>query len=184
MNARRNARRHAAASASVPARNDRGNPPRIQSRGIRAAPTSATCKPVSSTYSMRPASDSALCRNRPGAGAAEHKEPRRVAVPIGQYPQHRKQIGPVLHLVDDDDAGEVLERGQPLIQPGQTDRIFEVEVVGRVDGNQLAGQRGLAALARPDDGDDGGTAERLLDHGLRRAGNQRTRHGFHDNRCL
>ena len=71
--------------------------------------------------------------------------------------------------------------GQPLVQPGQADRIFEVEVVGRVGGNELPGQRGLAALARPDDGDDGGTAERLLDQGLRGAGDQGMSHLFHDN---
>ena len=87
----------------------------------------------------------------------------------------------MLHLVDDDDAGEVPERDELLVQPGQADGIFEVEVVGRVGGNQLPRQGGLAALPRPDDGDDGGASERARDPSLRGTHDQVACHWIHDN---
>ena len=46
---------------------------------------------------------------------------------------------------------------------------------------QLSGQGGLAALTRPDHGDDGASRERPRDQVLGRAGNHPTRHVFHDN---
>ena len=78
----------------------------------------------------------------------------------------------MLHFVDDDEAGETAEGRAPLVQPGQTDRIFEVEVVGRVGGHELPRQGGLAALPRPDDGDDRGAFDRPGYQALRRAGDQ------------
>ena len=46
---------------------------------------------------------------------------------------------------------------------------------------QLPGQGGLAALTRPDHGDDGASCERPRDQVLGRAGNHMARHDIHDN---
>ena len=72
-----------------------------------------------------------------GSSAAEHEKPRRVTLAIEQHAQDRKQIGPVLHFVDDDDASEVSKCGQGLVEPSQTDGILDVEIVGRTCGYEL-----------------------------------------------
>jgi hypothetical protein len=81
--------------------------------------------------------------------ATEDQEASRSLAAVGQHSQDREQVGAPLDLVDDDEAGERLEGGAGLIQPGEAHRVFEVEVVGRVLGKQLASQGGFARLARP-----------------------------------
>ena len=98
-----------------------------------------------------------------GTGAAQDQEPRARFVTIHQYPQDREQLGPALHLVDDDRAGKVPQRGVRLIEAREAYRILQVEVAGRPGGNELPGERGLAALARPDDGDDRAAPEPVPD---------------------
>ena len=77
-----------------------------------------------------------------GAGAAEHEEPRGVVVAVGQHPPERKQAH----------------------------GVFQVEVVGGAGRDESPSQGGLAALARPDDGDDGRAPERPRDQIARGAG--------------
>ena len=107
---------------------------------------------------------------------AEHEEARRVVVAVDQDPQDRKQIGPALHFVDDDQASQILKGRPRIVEPGQTDRILQVEVVRRVGGHELPRQGRLAALARPDERDDGKTRQRRRNRVLRRAGNEVLRH--------
>ena len=81
---------------------------------------------------------------------------------VGQHAQQRKQIGPTLNLVDNNQA---LQRPQGcigFIEPRQTRRIFKIEVVERIGGKKLAGQRGFAGLSRAKQGNDAAPLVRRL----------------------
>ena len=103
--------------------------------------------------------------------AAEHEEPRRIAGPIHENANRLEQRRLALDLVDDHEAGQT---GQCLfrrLQPPPVHRTFQIEErallqLGRRD---CASERGLAALARPGQGDRGMDGERLVDAG---AGNR------------
>ncbi len=80
-------------------------------------------------------------------------------VPVGQHPQQREQLGSPLHLVDHDRAAQLTEGGEGFVEPRQADRVLKVKVVGALHRHQLARQRGLAALTRPEQGHNGRTGE-------------------------
>lgn len=77
----------------------------------------------------------------------ENEEACRRGWAIHQDPQDWKEIRPTLDLVDDDQPFKIPEGGHGLAQPRETRRILQVKVVGRVKIEQLARERGLAALS-------------------------------------
>ena len=88
-----------------------------------------------------------------GPGTAEDQEPAPI-VSVDQDPQEREQFGPALHFIDDDDARNGLQRRHRLVEAGEVERVFKVEVAGRVGRNDLPRQSRLSALPRAHDGDD------------------------------
>ena len=56
----------------------------------------------------------------------------------------------VLHLIDDYESTQWLQRRQGLIEAAEIDRILQIEIVDRVLRHQLPRQGRFAALARPD----------------------------------
>ena len=86
-------------------------------------------------------------------GAAEDQKPEPV-IPVDQDPQDREQFTPALDFIDNDCARNGLQRRHGLVQTSQVERVFEVEVAGRVGGHDLPRQGGLPALPRSHDGDD------------------------------
>ena len=94
-----------------------------------------------------------------GCGAAEDKKTRRERLAVGQHPEEGKQIRPPLDLVNDHEALERAQCGIRLTEPGQGGGIFQVEIIRRVRRDELTGQRGFAALARPQQGDHPAAAQ-------------------------
>lgn len=82
-------------------------------------------------------------------GAAENQKAGWQRLAIGEHPQQRKQVGPALDLVNDHYSPERTQYRVRLVEAGQARGIFEIEVVKRFCRYELAHQRGLTALARP-----------------------------------
>ena len=101
-----------------------------------------------------------------GPGAAEDQEPAP-GVSVDQDPQDREQVAPALHFIDDGNSGNGLQRGHRLVQTCEIERIFEVEVRGRVGRHDLPRQGRLPALPGSHDGDDRCAVQRMPD-GLQR----------------
>jgi hypothetical protein len=77
-------------------------------------------------------------------GAAEDEESCRGIGPIGEHPQHGKEVGPRLDLVEHHETGQASEGQLGILQPQLISRTFEVEVMAGNRLSDLAGQRGLA----------------------------------------
>ena len=92
-----------------------------------------------------------------GAGCtAENQIALTPRLLVDQHPQQREQFGAALDLVDDDQALQQFQSELRVGQPVEVVGVFEVEVVHRplgARGDEVARQRGLAALARPEDAD-------------------------------
>ena len=86
---------------------------------------------------------------------------------VDQYAQERKQIRASLYLVDDDQAAQGSERQLSFLKAVDVLGVLQVEVVnGGLAGRRLdvgPSQRGLAALPRAEDPDDGMRTEVLAD---------------------
>jgi hypothetical protein len=67
---------------------------------------------------------------------------------IGKYPQHGEEIRPPLNLVDHHHSRQVSEGCHWFCQAGEAQRVFKIEIVGRIGGNDLPCQGRLAALSR------------------------------------
>lgn len=72
---------------------------------------------------------------------------RRVA-PVHQHAQHGEQIGAPLDLVDHHQPAQWLQGRHRLLQPGEIDRILQIEILDRILRHDLPRQCRLAALAR------------------------------------
>ena len=74
---------------------------------------------------------------------------------IGENPQDGEEVGTALDLVDDDQAGQVLERQLGVIQPPQILGVFQVEVGGTAGPlrGEVGRQRRLPYLPGAEDGD-------------------------------
>ena len=98
---------------------------------------------------------------------AEHQKPRRIAGPIDEHAKRLEQRRLALYLVDDHEAGQTGQRLLRRLQPPPIHGALEVEerAVPRSVGRNLARKGGLAALARPCQGDRGMDGERLVDTG-------------------
>jgi hypothetical protein len=81
-----------------------------------------------------------------GRGTAQEQKARGNRPPVGQDAQQGEKIGTALDFVNDDQLLQRAQRGVWLVEPGQALRIFQVEIVQRVGGDQLPGQRGFATL--------------------------------------
>ena len=98
---------------------------------------------------------------------AEHEEPRRVVGPIDEHPKRLEERRLTLNLVDDHEAGQARQRLLWRLQPPPSHRALEIEErasLRRVR-RDCTGERGLAALARPGQGDRGVDGECLPDAG-------------------
>ena len=98
-----------------------------------------------------------------GRGAAENQEPRRQRLAVGQHAQQREQVRAALDFVDHHQPLERAQGGVRLGEPGEALRVFQVEVVERFGRHELPGQRGLAALARPEQRHDAAALQRGAD---------------------
>ena len=101
-----------------------------------------------------------------GPGAAKDQEPAP-GIRVYQDPKDREQVAPTLHFIDDGDSGDGLQRGHGLVQTCEIERIFEVEISGRVSRYDLPRQGRLPALPGSHDGNDRRAGQRMPD-GLQR----------------
>lgn len=102
-----------------------------------------------------------------GSSASENEEPRCQRLSVGQYAQQGEEVGAALDLVNDDQTLEGAQGDVRFGQPGETLRILKVEVVERIDVDELAGDGRLPALTRPQqrhDPDSSISALGLCDH--------------------
>jgi hypothetical protein len=85
-----------------------------------------------------------------GRCAAEHQEARAHPGPVGQHPEHGKDLGRAMDLVEDDDAPQGRQREVGIGQAGTVGAPLQVEERRRpLDaGDQGVSQRRLADLAR------------------------------------
>lgn len=81
---------------------------------------------------------------------------------VGQDPQEGEQLRAALHFVDHHQALQGDEGRHGLVQPGQAERVFEVEIARCIRGDKLPRQGGLAALARPQQRHHGAAPEGRL----------------------
>ena len=91
-------------------------------------------------------------------GAAQHQEPRPPRAAVRQHAKDGKEVGPALHLVDDDQTAQVAEHElRVFVQAVQVGGALQVEPMGRapVLPPDLARQGRLADLPRTQDGDHG-----------------------------
>ena len=96
--------------------------------------------------------------------AAEHEKTPRIVGPIREHAQGLEERRLALNLVDDHQAGEAGQSLLGRLEPPPVHRALEVEEgAPRRGGREGARQRGLAALARPGQGDHGMDGERLAD---------------------
>ncbi len=88
-----------------------------------------------------------------GRGAAQDKEARRGARPVGQYAQHREEFRPALDLVQDHHPAQFAQRELGVGQLAQILGVLEVEAgyPAAARARQRAGERGLADLPRAED---------------------------------
>lgn len=113
-------------------------------------------------------------------GAAQHEEPHRRSRPVGEDPQHGKQVRAPVQLVDDDEAGEVREGERRVGELREVSGILEIEDRGWPSRraalrDELASERGLSDLAGAEQRDDGKMAEQAFD-GLEVSGARDVRH--------
>ena len=101
-------------------------------------------------------------------GAAEHKETRRAVRPIREHPEHLKQAGAALDLVDDDQPGQAAQRQHRIEQPRRMAWILKVKVSGRARPQRcdLTRKGRFADLARPHQRDYGEAGQQLQDLAL------------------
>ena len=83
-----------------------------------------------------------------GRNAAENQKTRWQRLAIGQHAQECKELRPALDFIDHDDAFERAQSGIRLGQAGHAPRVLEIEIIERLRGHKLPGQRRLAALTR------------------------------------
>ncbi len=98
--------------------------------------------------STRPARLSEVWRSRSPEALPRIRKRAGFGPPVGKHPQHREEVRPALDLVDDHQALERAQGGHRLVETREARRVLEIEVVDRVGGEELPGQRGLAALPR------------------------------------
>jgi hypothetical protein len=101
---------------------------------------------------------------------------------VGEDPQDGKKIGAALHLVEDHEAAKPREGLHRLGQRGEVGGILEIQKQRAPSlGGKLARQRGLAALARSEQGDHRVPRQRGLEgrQGFRALGG-----GFQDPRIF
>jgi hypothetical protein len=91
-----------------------------------------------------------------GRRAAQHEKSRRPTRPIGQHSQHRKQVGPPLHLVNDHQSAQSFERKHRVAEPRQFFRVLQIEVRACPLPllHEPPGQRRLSDLPRADNSHD------------------------------
>ncbi len=94
---------------------------------------------------------------------AQNQEARRAIAAVGQHPQRGKQIRTTLDFIDDHQSFQRSKRRHGLIQTCQADGVLQVEVIHRVRVDQLAGQRGLPALAGSGQNHDVAAPKSLID---------------------
>jgi hypothetical protein len=68
---------------------------------------------------------------------------------IGQYPQHREEIGLPLHFVDYNETAQRAQRSHRLRKTPLADRVFEIEKLGLAVRADFPCGSGLASLPRP-----------------------------------
>jgi hypothetical protein len=87
--------------------------------------------------------------------AAEHQKAGGTRLAVGEHPQDGKQIGPALHLVEHHEPAEISQGLHGLGENREVGGILQVEKQGAASlGGELAGEGGLAALARTEQRDD------------------------------
>jgi hypothetical protein len=89
-----------------------------------------------------------------------------------------------LNLVDNDQAFQRPQGCVGFIEPRQTRRVFKVKVTERIAGKELAGQRGFAALAGAEQGDDPAPLERRLHEFAVSRTIDHTPSMYHENRAV
>ncbi len=82
-------------------------------------------------------------------GTAEDQKPCGKRHAIRQHSQQRKQVGAALDLVNHHQSRERTQCRIRLGEAGRSLRVFQINVIERVDRNQPPSQRGLARLPRP-----------------------------------
>lgn len=92
-------------------------------------------------------------------GAAEDEKSGACRDPIRQHAQHGEQFRDALDLVENDETLERTERQFGLGQSPAVKTGFEIKEGAAVRGGERACERGLAALARTEEGGDGGAPD-------------------------
>jgi hypothetical protein len=161
-----NSRRHLPLSASEGARRDRGNPPRSHRR--RAIPTTSEGKAAQFVIDDPPRQRLRALAKQFRRGAAEQQKARGLSRAVRQHSQDGEQLRPALYFINNDQAMKALESQRGVRQAGQIVGVFEIEEGGRTPaaGCNLAGQRGLAHLARAHDGHYRMASQQPLQRGI------------------
>ena len=132
------------------ASHERGKPPRNQRRCHDAGPVSRRSKPPSSTNSTRPARVSEVPRTMSGEALPRTRNRVPLRCRFRQHAKDREQVGPGLDLVEHDQAAFGPQHELRVLQPAQVRLRLEVEERGVAVPGKLTRQRGLAALAWPE----------------------------------
>ena len=136
-------------SVLLPARYERGRPPRNHNCCSASEPNSANENPPMTIRSILPARLSRSLAHEIAGSAAENKKPCRCALPVGKNSQYGKKIRASLDFIDYDQSIQRSKGSHRFIQPGQTRWVFQVKIVDGIFFKQLARKRGFTALARP-----------------------------------
>ena len=102
-----------------------------------------------------------------GRGAPEDQEAGRRPGAIGKHTQQLEDAGQPVDLIQDHQAAKGPELESGIFQPGKIDGVFEIEPGHgvAVHRRQLAGEGGLADLARTQQRDDGELVQQESDSG-------------------
>jgi hypothetical protein len=89
-------------------------------------------------------------------GGAEEEEPGGIAGTVGEDAEGVEDVGEALDFVDDDEAAEITEAEERVLDAGEVGGAFKVEDAAAYGGGGVegAGEGGFADLAGSDDGDD------------------------------
>ncbi len=106
---------------------------------------------------MRPASDSEDCLSSLGSALPQRQETSSIGRPVDKYAKYPEQSLAVLHLVDDDQPVERIEREPGIGEAGEVGRVLQVEEgdAALFLSGQVAGQSRLADLPGTHEPDHG-----------------------------